>query len=41
MNNKLLLLIPRVGDGPAERSDKNNSCSNAAIVEHSGTGVEI
>ena len=23
-------LIPRIGDGPAERPDKNNICSNAS-----------
>ena len=43
-NNKQFLvdrLIPRVGDGPAERPDKNNICSNAAIVEQTANSVTV
>lgn len=34
-------LIPRIGDGPAERPDKNNICSNAAIIEKSDSIVKV
>ena len=34
-------LIPRVGDGPTERPDKNNICSNAAIIEQSANSVTV
>lgn len=34
-------LIPREGDGPAERPDKNNTCSHAAIVEKSNASVKV
>jgi hypothetical protein len=34
-------LVPRLGNGPAERPDKNNICSNVAIVEKSDTSVKV
>jgi hypothetical protein len=34
-------LIPRLGDGPAERPDKRNICSNAAIVAKTDTSVTV
>ncbi|MDA3867538.1 MAG: LamG domain-containing protein [Salinivirgaceae bacterium] len=34
-------LIPRVGDGPAERPDKNNICSNVAIIAQTATSVTV
>lgn len=34
-------LIPRTGDGPKERPDKNNICSNVAIVEKSNELIKI
>lgn len=43
-NNKKFLvdrLILRVGDGPAERPDKNNVCSNAAIVGQTSNSVTV
>ena len=43
-NNKRFLvdrLIPRTGDGPAERPDKNNVSSNAAIVAKTPTSVTV
>lgn len=43
-NNKQFLvdrLIPRLGDGPAQRPDKNNVCSNAAIVAQSANSVTV
>ncbi len=34
-------LIPRIGDGPLERPDKNNICSNVALVERTVNSVKV
>jgi hypothetical protein len=34
-------LVTRSGDGPPERPDKNNICSNAAIVEKTSNSVKV
>jgi len=34
-------LIPRLGDGPTKRPDKNNICSNAAIVAQTVNSVTV
>jgi len=34
-------LIPRFGDGPEERPDKNNICSNAAIVKKTNSSITV
>jgi hypothetical protein len=34
-------LLPRKGDGPDDRPDKNNICSHASIVERAGDSVTV
>lgn len=34
-------LIPRIGNGPEERPDKNNICSNVAIVEKNDNSIKV
>ncbi len=34
-------LIPRIGDGPAQRPDKHNICSNASIVARTPSAVTV
>ncbi len=34
-------IVPRIGDGPSERPDKINKCSNASIVENTPGHVKI